>query len=389
MDKGPQPPAKDTPSRAPTHHVQVEVKLPQRGSSLQASSPTSPVTAPPPNSSLHPVALSTPRLDHGSPGRPILTHQRPHSQTPRTNVAGSAPILNIAPPSNIMPPHSLQSSSSFNSTPSTAGAVINSSNSITYASRGSSDIPRFRERDGVIPVIPVGVQGFPVERSRVGSIGSGDFTSDAAWQAICAKVLPLFNGEGLKGSIEDLNELVSIWLNEMLIQQINPSTDMKELLAAGMLNLGNRIVTVGDEALTLRLVELWSFFFGTVVPYVQGVFLPLRTRYRPYTTNRLPGRPFVVDQNSDIIDIRNMALVTFRDMIILPMSGRLEALFPRILIDVANDRRLQDISSRLIHMLSILLNASAGQGLDDRSKRCKDLLIFLRNTLLADAEDTI
>ncbi|KAI8847433.1 HbrB-like protein, partial [Chytridium lagenaria] len=85
------------------------------------------------------------------------------------------------------------------------------------------------------------------------------------WQAICAKVLPLFNGEGLKGSIEDLNELVS----EMLMQQINPSTDLKELLAAGMLNLGNRIVTVGDEALILRLVELWSFFFGTVVPYVQ------------------------------------------------------------------------------------------------------------------------
>lgn len=31
---------------------------------------------------------------------------------------------------------------------------------------------------------------------------------DDAWQAICVRVLPLFNGEGVRGYIEDVNDLV-------------------------------------------------------------------------------------------------------------------------------------------------------------------------------------
>ncbi|KAJ3109834.1 hypothetical protein HDU97_000064 [Phlyctochytrium planicorne] len=367
----------------PTIHA---VKLPQRGSSLQATSPTSPVSTtsntvlPQTQTPNHRLDQSAPSLSSSTVKPPVYTHQKTPSQSYRGNLASSAPILNVSPPNPSQPPsHSLQSSASFNSAPSTAG-LASASNTLAYPVRVSSDIPRGRE------AIPL---GFPGERSRVGSVGTGDLTLDTAWQAICAKVLPLFNGEGLKGSIEDLNELVSIWVNEMLIQQINPIQDIRELLAAGMLNLGNRIVTVGDEALTLRLVELWSFFFGTVVPYVQGVFLPIRTRYRLHIGNRPPGKPYALDIGPEVIDIRNMALITFRDMIIIPMASRLEALFPRILIDVANDRRLQDISSRLIHMLSILLNASSAQGIDDRAKRCKDLLIFLKNTLIADAEDAL
>lgn len=32
--------------------------------------------------------------------------------------------------------------------------------------------------------------------------------ADNVWQIICVRVLPLFNGEGVKGCVEDLNELV-------------------------------------------------------------------------------------------------------------------------------------------------------------------------------------
>ena len=38
--------------------------------------------------------------------------------------------------------------------------------------------------------------------------GNTDGSSQDVWQTLCIKVLPLFNGEGIKGAIEDLNELV-------------------------------------------------------------------------------------------------------------------------------------------------------------------------------------
>ena len=47
----------------------------------------------------------------------------------------------------------------------------------------------------------LGVGSVAVERDVI--------TTENIWQSIWTKVLPLFNGEGLKGSMEDLNDLVT------------------------------------------------------------------------------------------------------------------------------------------------------------------------------------
>jgi hypothetical protein len=54
-----------------------------------------------------------------------------------------------------------------------------------------------------------GVAGAQVPQDQIYS------GSDTAWQALCTRVLPLFNGEGLKGCMEDLNDLVR-WVNLVL-----------------------------------------------------------------------------------------------------------------------------------------------------------------------------
>jgi len=74
--------------------------------------------------------------------------------------------------------------------------------------------------------------------------------------------------------------------------------------------LEKKLAGVAEEALPLRLAELWSFFFSSVLPYMQGAFLPVRMEAR------LRG--------VEIPDMRTLALSGFRDLIVLPVCPRLE-----------------------------------------------------------------
>jgi hypothetical protein len=82
--------------------------------------------------------------------------------------------------------------------------------------------------------------------------------------------------------------------------------DINELLGFGMFTLSGKLHGVPDEKIVSRLVELWSFFFGTVIPYFEGVFLPVLTAQK------------------ENINIRRLVLMSFRDHVILPMGDRVE-----------------------------------------------------------------
>jgi hypothetical protein len=87
--------------------------------------------------------------------------------------------------------------------------------------------------------------------------------------------------------------------------------DINELLESGMFTLNGKLRGVPDEKIVSRLVELWSFFFGTVIPYFEGVFLPLLIQSSTQREN---------------INIRRLVLMSFRDNVILPMGDRVEGI---------------------------------------------------------------
>lgn len=91
--------------------------------------------------------------------------------------------------------------------------------------------------------------------------------------------------------------------------------DIEALLRDGMFTLNSKMLGVTDEKLLDRLVEQWSFFFTYALPYFEAVFLPLRTdvRYRS------------VD-DAEMWNVRNMALRSFRDNVILLQTKRLEGM---------------------------------------------------------------
>ncbi|KAJ3282068.1 hypothetical protein HK104_011117 [Borealophlyctis nickersoniae] len=184
--------------------------------------------------------------------------------------------------------------------------------------------------------------------------------TDNVWQAVCVRVLPLFNGQGLKGYIEDLNDLVSQWLHERETVPTGIVEEIYELFGTGMLTLSNKLSSVGDDAFATRIVELWTFFFGSVVPYLEGVFLPVRTEW---------------PLKSEPPDIRGMALLSFRNTIILPFRGRLEDALPQLFKEIENGRKVNDTATRLVQMLSIVNGLSfAGEP----QKHITELLVILK-----------
>ncbi|KAJ3093298.1 hypothetical protein HK100_006699 [Physocladia obscura] len=206
------------------------------------------------------------------------------------------------------------------------------------------------------------------------SIHSLDESSSSAWRSLRAKVLPLFNGEGLRASIEDVNEAVQLWLTESSTSNpTNIRLEIMELVSSGAAILAKKMVVSNDDSLLLpRLLDLWAFFFATVVPCVQGAFVPLNERLVPPVSlsSTLP---------SSSLSIRSMTLIAFRDQILWPLVNRVETAIPRSFLDIP-DKKFPDVSSKCIQMLSVLQSVRSKQ-IDEKSVKCQQLLVLTRENI--------
>ncbi|PPQ99733.1 hypothetical protein CVT24_009716 [Panaeolus cyanescens] len=164
------------------------------------------------------------------------------------------------------------------------------------------------------------------------------------WETLHVYVLPLFNGEPLRVPIEILNELVKRHIS-MVVSNSPPralsrlESDALKLITSGMVTLNSKLNGVDDEKLVGRVVEIWGFFWDQVLTYLEGVLLPLQTDpllsslYRPKPHRATsPSRPSISKTSTQIsqssihpIDVRSLALRSFRDKVILPPYQRLYA----------------------------------------------------------------
>ncbi|KAJ7134988.1 HbrB-like-domain-containing protein [Mycena crocata] len=163
------------------------------------------------------------------------------------------------------------------------------------------------------------------------------------WGALHVHVLPLFNGEPLRIPIEDLNVLVNRHVSTVVSSAPHKAVaalehDAAELIASGMVTLNAKLAGADDDDLICRVVDVWSFFWDQVLTYVEGVLLPLHTD--PLLTNLYrskPHRPSSPRQTSksnipailngslqnNYIDVRTIALRSFRDKVVVPLAPRL------------------------------------------------------------------
>ncbi|KAI9491406.1 HbrB-like-domain-containing protein [Zychaea mexicana] len=276
-----------------------------RGDDTMISSPSSPTASSMNPSSFYFSASNNTNAASSSSGGPgPYSHHRHHPST--TSVAGG-------PPGH---PYIRQGSVSSITVTSNAPSVVGGAASTAAGTGGAP----------TIPPLPI-------------SNPQGD-----VWQTLCVRVLPLFNGEGVKGNIEDLNELLRRCLSDPISPQLY--SDIEGLLRDGMFTLNAKMLGVTDEKLLDRLVEQWSFFFTYALPYFEAVFLPLRTDMRYRTLDE-----------AEMWNVRNMALRSFRDNVILLQTKRLEDVFAKLFTDFGSSQNPAATAAKMLQMTSLLASA--------------------------------
>ncbi|GAA5939572.1 HbrB domain-containing protein [Sporobolomyces koalae] len=190
---------------------------------------------------------------------------------------------------------------------------------------------------------------------------------DDVWQSVCVRVLPLFNGEGIRGFVEDLNELVLMHVQRTFARATstnrtryhstkNPSLDLSSLVTGLLIADLTDLIRIGcstlstklspptttttttntntttsgslsDRKLIERLNEIWLFFYTGILPQLEAVFWVLRCDDRLRAAvggtgmerNQERGK----GRGEGRIDVRRIALIEFRDGILHPEMDRI------------------------------------------------------------------
>lgn len=186
-------------------------------------------------------------------------------------------------------------------------------------------------------------------REALQGFGLHNMSPEDAWDFLKAKILVVFDGEDVRIAIEDLNKLVLVHLQRCVQRQM-PSViieDLRELLHTGFASLNHSINGIPDEKVVPYLVQIWMLVFGTILPFMQAVFLPLDLEFKgrgSLMTAReakefwgaLPNAQSSDSSAGDELEVRNIVLVAFRDTVILPRYEGLKATFSRLSLENIN-----------------------------------------------------
>ena len=173
--------------------------------------------------------------------------------------------------------------------------------------------------------------------------GLSNMTSEDAWDFLKAKLLIIFEGEELRMPVEDLNRLVSVHIQRCVQKKapLDLTEDLRDLLQTGFLSLEQTLRGISDDRLVPHLVNLWIFVFGTILPYIQAVFLPLDLEFKghgPIMSPREAAAFWGYAQDSteamnNELDVRRIVLVAYRDNVILPRYENLRTIFSRLSLE--------------------------------------------------------
>ncbi|KAI5291012.1 hypothetical protein KEM54_006678 [Ascosphaera aggregata] len=225
-------------------------------------------------------------------------------------------------------------------------------------------------------------------KDTLSGFGLNNMAPEDAWDYLKAKLLVLFEGEDIRVALEDLNRLVSIHL-QCCMQRHSPGSiieDLRDLLQTGFDSLSHNLGHLQEDAASSRdrdrvvphLAQMWLFVFGTVLPFLQAVFLPLDVEFkgrgsivprreareiwatktadltnagkRQFTGVGTSATPTVKTNTEttrfstiggidydDELDVRAIVLIYFRDTVILSRYDTLLATFSRLSLESMNE----------------------------------------------------
>ncbi|KAI4113944.1 MAG: hypothetical protein LQ338_008089 [Usnochroma carphineum] len=183
--------------------------------------------------------------------------------------------------------------------------------------------------------------------STLQGFGLNNMSAEDAWDFLRAKILIIFEGEELRMPVEDLNKLVLVNIQRCIAKRIPTIIleDLRDLLQTGFTSLDRTLSSVPEYRLVPRLVDTWMLVFGTILPYVQAVFLPLDLEFKGHGSLMSPEEAaefWGADPDSadgafgSEFDVRRIVLLSYRDNVILPRHDTLKATFSRLSLESIN-----------------------------------------------------
>lgn len=297
-------------------------------------------------------SISNPRNTSSSPSRRLKRSDRSHSLARAEVAVSQSPIMASVASANTLKSHTSPSKPSSTRTYDAKlvsremhrlGTLAGLNPCITPSLSTGPVAPPLAHAPSTSPS-GSGIASAPTIHSSASSVGITD--KDNPWRTLHVHVLPLFNEEPLRVPIEDLNALVRRHIQTVLA--VSPSktlatleTDARELIAAGMVTLNAKLCNISDEVLLGRVTEIWAFFWDQILPYIEGVLLPLQTdplltslhrtqkQHRTSSPTRQGSKlsgSSALSSLSPTIDVRSVALCAFRDRVVLPIHSRLQNL---------------------------------------------------------------
>ncbi|ODQ64769.1 HbrB-like protein [Nadsonia fulvescens var. elongata DSM 6958] len=215
--------------------------------------------------------------------------------------------------------------------------------------------------------------------------------ADDAWALLCSRVLPLFNGEGLRVPVEDLNTLVLMHINLRIQENVGAKAlllEFQDLLKTGLFSLDNSLQRLPNNKLLPRLVYVWKFFFSQVLPYWEAVFLPLQLEFE--------GNGQVLGNLSDKywsiysvslanLSVRTLTLDGFGEYVLLPLIPRLELILSNMkLEELSSNSRPTEMAFRMMQCTNIVLAAftdlSGANGNTEKLAKTESLARLVKKT---------
>jgi hypothetical protein len=96
-----------------------------------------------------------------------------------------------------------------------------------------------------------------------------------SWSSLCEKTSPLFQGKGLKGSIDELNSLARKHHSD----SANFKSDINILFQSGVKSLSLKLSNVsavippteeGDTLYLSRLADIWFYYYNTTLLFLEA-----------------------------------------------------------------------------------------------------------------------
>ncbi|EPY51348.1 TORC2 subunit Bit61 [Schizosaccharomyces cryophilus OY26] len=211
---------------------------------------------------------------------------------------------------------------------------------------------------------------------------ANSMSADDTWSVLESEVFTLYNLEKLHYTVEDLNGILVLHLQSCVRERTMDlfTSHLDSLFPKATSKLSESLSPIPEEVFLSKLLEIWLFFLSSILPYIEGIFLPIKTKLFDIQEKAL--LPYEINEfcstNREKLNVQRLMLTAFRDYMILPATDRIQRIINKQSETSARSDQLTSAYARLFQVLSMLASIHSN---DQYEKELVNLASKVRSLL--------